>query len=140
MRTTFFVVVAVMLGLLLASCRQSDAPSKDEASFGQIGYPTAAAALEGLRARRDVKFTTQQGWTVVTENGGLTIWTFAPPGHPAHPAVAKRYLTQNDDDSWDMTTLILCGATKTACDKLRDEYAELDVRMRQELEDDVRRK
>jgi hypothetical protein len=102
------------------------------AQEGGIGYPTVAAALEALKARSDVSISAQGGWTIVDERSASTLWSFTPPGHPAHPAAVKRTIVSRDDAvAIDMTAL--CQATKVACDKLMAEFRELNERLSQSI-------
>jgi hypothetical protein len=56
------------------------------------------------------------------------LWNFTKASHPAHPSVACRRIIQVDD-SFQIETRIECQASKTQCDKLRNDYAALDKRM-----------
>lgn len=97
-----------------------------------VGYPTVAAALEALKARSDVNISVQGGWTIVDDKPTNTIWSFTPPNHPAHPAVVKRAVVSRDGAvGIDMTAL--CQASKAACDKLMEEFKELNARMSQSM-------
>jgi hypothetical protein len=98
--------------LVLAACASPQ--QKIEKAFG---YPTVAAAFEALKARKDVKMTSQDGWTIIEDPASSTLWSFAPPNHPAYPAVIRRRLVERDGGKvGEMTAL--CQATRTACDKL----------------------
>jgi hypothetical protein len=89
-----------------------------------IGYPTVAAALRGLKARTDVSASTDHGWTVFTDPSARTVWYFTPPGHPANPSVVKRTaITRDGATGYEMKSL--CRANKTPCDKLLDEVQQL---------------
>jgi hypothetical protein len=103
-----------------------------------IGYPSVAAALGAMRARKDVKASVQGGWTVVTEQDGLTLWSFTPEGHPAYPAVVKRQMVQKDG-AWYVNMNALCETTKAACDKLIEDFKVLNERMRQSIEQSKKR-
>ena len=103
-----------------------------------IGYPSVAAALGALRARKDVGVAVRDGWTVITEEGGLTLWSFTPDTHPAHPAVVRRQIGQKDG-AWYVDMNALCEATKAACDKLVEDFRTLNERMRQSLEQSKKR-
>jgi hypothetical protein len=74
-----------------------------------------------------------QGWTTVTEADGLTIWSFTPSGHPAHPAAAKRVLFK-DQEGWQIKMDILCEADKAACDQFVKDFEALNEQMRQYIE------
>jgi hypothetical protein len=121
----------VVLPLLLLPAALTKA--QQNADTSAIGYPTVAAALEALRAKRGVKISTQAGWTVIEDpTEGIVVWSFTPSGHYAHPSVSKRTMLQRNGD-WHVETRVLCGSQKPACDKLMVEYAELDARMREAI-------
>src|SRR4030095_746887 len=97
-----------------------------------VGYPTVDAALQALKARKDVSISVQGGWTIVDDRAASTLWSFTPPGHPAHPAVVKRSVVSlGGGIGIDMTAL--CEAAKSACDKLMAEFKELNQRMSQSI-------
>ncbi|WP_073218950.1 DUF4019 domain-containing protein [Massilia sp. CF038] len=98
-----------------------------------IGYPTVAAALAALKARSDVKIETAQGWTVVREEATQTIWTFTPPGHPAHPSVIRRAIEQKNGAVY-LGMQAKCGAKKNACDKLIAEFTKLNEGIAQSMQ------
>ena len=77
--------------------------------------------------------SSQSGWTVITENGGLTLWSFTPPGHPAHPAAVKRVMSQKDG-AWYVNMNVLCQADKAPCDQLVQDFKLLNERMRESIE------
>src|SRR5437870_4848574 len=90
------------------------------------GFTTLSASQSGnpveqelalLRARSDVAFATRDGWIVVTEADGLTIWSFTPATHPANSAYVKRWFYQKDG-AWYVEMRAQCGASKLACDTL----------------------
>jgi hypothetical protein len=83
-----------------------------------VGYPTVAAALAGLRSRQDVQFSEQNGWTIATDEKALTIWSFAPSGYPAYPAVVKRQVVDRQGGGSDIRIDVLCEAKKAPCDDL----------------------
>lgn len=97
-----------------------------------IGYPTVAAALTALKARSDVDISVQGGWTIVDDKPANAVWSFTPAHHPAHPAVVRRAVVSRGGAAvMDMTAL--CQASKAACDKLMDEFNELNARMSQSI-------
>jgi len=75
---------------------------------------------------------------VVTEQDGLTLWSFTPEGHPAYPAVVKRQMVEKDG-AWYVNMNALCEATKAACDKLIEDFKVLNERMRQSIEQSKKR-
>lgn len=110
---------------------QTPTPNTDpSASFK---YSSVAEALADLNSRDNVVVQVSQGWTTITEADGLTIWSFAPSNHPAHPAVAKRVLFR-DQDGWKIKMDILCESDKTACDQFAKDFETLNEQMRQYIE------
>src|ERR1700751_92583 len=93
-----------------------------------IGYPTIDAALEALRKDPQAHFSTQDAWTIVsaTENGNPVVWSFTPEGHPRPPAAVKQTAVHEKDRAWSMQMALLCGGTKAACDKLVEDFKELN--------------
>ena len=83
---------------------------------GDMEYSSVAEALADLKTREDVSIEVLQGWTIVTEADGSTTWCFAPPDHPAFPAVARRVLYRDKDGS-HLKMDILCEAETAACDQ-----------------------
>src|SRR5712692_8164957 len=93
-----------------------------------IGYSSVEAGLGALRVRKDIGVSVRDGWTIFSEEGGLTLWSFTPDNHPAHPAVVRRQMTQKDG-AWYVNMNTLCEATKAACDKLIEDFRVLNERM-----------
>jgi len=125
--------VVMAMTSVIASAQQSGAPGNPPMS--SIGYPSVAAALDALKARTDVRISSQGGWTVIEDGSGgnATLWSFTPPNHPAHPAAVKRTLVQKDG-AFFVEMDALCQATKAACDALMAEFQELNNRMRESIE------
>jgi len=122
-------LTALAIAVAVTSALQSD-PSEGSTRRNDIGYPTVAAALEALRVRDDVKISMQGGWTIMEEQIVNTIWSFTPPGHPAHPAAVKRtYVERDGAVSIEMT--VLCQSKKAACETLVEEFQSLHERMRE---------
>lgn len=107
-----------------------------EVQESAIPYPTVADAAAALRERPDVNVTMRQGWMIIVEGNGTTIWSFVPASHPAYPSAGKRTLTMLGPGTWSVSTSLKCEATKDACDKLAQEYSELDGKMQQRLDQD----
>lgn len=121
--TRFFVATLLVAVFVLDSaCAQT--------SEGSIGYSTVAAALAALKARSDLNVSEQGGWTIVNDAANKTVWSFTPPGHPAHPTAVKRAVVEKGEAIHiDMSAL--CQAEKSACDRLMDEFRALNQRMAQ---------
>jgi hypothetical protein len=105
--------------------QQTDKPGNPRTS--SVGYPSVATALAALQARNDVKTSIQDGWTVIED--GMTMWSFTPAGHPAHPSVAKRTLVEKNG-GYSIVMNVLCQSTKSACDQLVADFEQLNDQMR----------
>jgi hypothetical protein len=124
------IKLMTMRSLFLMAAIMTEAASAQQGSG--VGYPTVAAALEALKTKSDVSISVQGGWTIADDKAAHAIWSFAPAGHPAYPAVVRRALVQKDGFiNMDMTAL--CQAAKEPCDKLMEEFKALNARMSAEL-------
>jgi hypothetical protein len=134
-----FLVILMLLNLIVASCSSSQPTAEPtglpEASTSTIGYPSVADALAALKSREDVLVEVKDGWTIITEAGALTTWSFTPQGHPAHPAVAKRVLYQ-ENGSWTLKMDVRCEADKEPCDQFVRDFEALNEQMRKFIEQD----
>ena len=110
------VLTAVLAGAVFAQA--------DKRQSG-VGYPTVAAALEAVKAKPGVRVPVQDGWTVMEDRAAMTMWSFTPAGHPAHPTVARREVKQAKDGSISIQQSVLCQAQKPACGKVNAELVEL---------------
>lgn len=125
--------------LLASSMASAQAPSPlDEApgAAAKLGYPTVAAALEGLKARPGVSVTTTKpdGWIIATEPTTKALWSFAPEGHYAYPAVVRREVKEREGGEVYIEMVALCQAAKEPCDRLIREFQELNERLRANLQ------
>ena len=119
---------------LAASCPNFTPPQADaplaEATENAVGYATVAAALAGLHQRKDIEFATKDGWTVAFDKTAATVWSFAPPGHPAYPAAVKRQAVETDG-AVSLRMNILCEADKVSCDAMARSFQQLNAQMQQ---------
>jgi len=117
---------AFLVGTCLpAWADQPEPPPLPETSHSSVGYDTVAAALVDLRSQPNVVFTTENGWLIATDEAAYTIWSFAPRGYPAFPAVVKRQVVPQATGSI-MRMSVLCEASKEACDNLVRTFAEMN--------------
>ena len=110
--------------LALGSVHAADLPPGPlpETQDNVIGYRTVAEALAALQQRKDVQISTVRGWMIITDSENRTVWSFAPEGYPAHPAVVRRIVRARADGGSDIVTSVLCEATKVACDQMVREF------------------
>jgi hypothetical protein len=107
--------LAIVLGISGALQARAD-------SIG-IGFASVRAAYTALSARSDAIVDDQTGWTRIALPGsdGLTVWSFAPRGHPAFPALVRRDVLSRDGVP-TLVTRFLCEGRRAACETL---YADL---------------
>jgi hypothetical protein len=105
----------------------SPPPPLPESGKNTTGYASVAAALAGLHAKPGITFSTQNGWMIAADTAALTVWSFAPIGHPAYPAVVKRQAVQ-DAGGTSLQMEVLCEASKAACDELVRTFQQLSER------------
>jgi len=117
---------------LSSRCPNYTPPPLPEDPSATVGYPSFAAALDGLHSNPEVKFTLQAGWIVADDEAAKTIWSFTPAGDPAYPAVVKRQIVPVAG-GFGMKMSVLCHSTKQACDNLVREFEQLNERMKASL-------
>jgi hypothetical protein len=95
---------------------------------GGIGFKTVAEALETLKAipGARVSVTKPDSWVIISEPGGMVVWSFTPQTHPAYPAVVRRAVVVGSDNMARLEMSGLCQAEKAPCDKLMAEFRELN--------------
>lgn len=96
----------------------------------KIEYRSVAEARSALLAKDGVKIREESGWLVIAER--MTLWSFTPQGHEAHPAVVRRSIVQKGGDVFlDMD--VRCEAAKPACDRLVESFQALNTDMIRDL-------
>jgi len=118
---------------LTASAGRSSTAPPLSAQPEVIEYSSVAEALAALKTRPAVSIEVLQGWTIATEPDGSTTWAFAPPDHPAFPAVAKRVLYR-DQDGWHLKMDVLCEAEPAVCDQFVRHFEALNEPIYQFIE------
>jgi hypothetical protein len=76
---------------------------------------------------KGVSFSSVRGWTIVTDEAHLTVWSFAPKSDPSYPAVVKRMVISTGSGS-RVTLGVLCEADKASCDNLVREFSNVKSR------------
>jgi hypothetical protein len=125
---------ALSIVLTLAVSSTPIAAASDRQS--SIGYASVDAARAALKNDPNAEVREQDGWTIIQTREGeksMSIWSFSPPSHPAYPAVVKRTIYE-EDGSVMMKTNALCQASKSECDKLMAQFAEMERQMRERMQ------
>jgi hypothetical protein len=125
---------ASSLALFLTAFLPGLPTANDGGKSNPIGYSTVSEALTALTLNPEAVVRVQDGWTIVEvrEEKQQSLWSFTPPDHPAHPAALKRTIYEKDG-SVMMQTNALCQASKRECDKLMQEFAELERQIRERI-------
>ena len=99
-----------------------------------IGYPTVSIALESLRKDPNASVSNQGDWIIINiENDSeKTLWSFTPKSHPAHPAAIKRTIYEKDGHI-GIGMKALCQASKKECDKLIEQFKELNENIKRSM-------
>jgi hypothetical protein len=96
-------------------------------------YPSVAAALAALRARKDLMFSENEGWLNFSDDKNLIKWAFTPKGHPAYPAMIKRAVVKQGN-ALNMVMTAQCEASKLACDTLVREFQAMNESAARQLQ------
>lgn len=74
-------------------------------------------------------------WTIIREAApAYTQWSFTPVGHYAHPAVVRRGIKIAENGDVSIETTSLCEAQKLSCDKLLEEFQQMNARAKQSVQ------
>jgi hypothetical protein len=129
---------AALLAAALSANAQDQTAASAESTSGKsaIGYTSVQEALESLKSKPgiSVTVTNPDSWVIIVEPQPYTQWSFTPAGHYAYPAVVRREIKQRDG-AIAVEMSALCQAEKAACDKLLEEFKQLNERMRQSIQD-----
>lgn len=79
-----------------------------------------------------MNISVQSGWTVIEDRATLSVWSFTPSVHRAHPAAIQRKVVQEGDKLF-VKMNVLCEAPKPDCDAVVAEFARLNDRVRDNL-------
>lgn len=104
-----------------AQSKSNPLPESESASE----YDGVAQALKALRVKGGIQISMENGWLIATDERAYTIWSFAPEGYPAYPAVVKRQAIPRAGGS-TVQMSVLCEASKEACDDLVRTFARMN--------------
>jgi hypothetical protein len=128
LKTTCLAICVAAIGSLASAHAQTKTAASTDRP---IPYSSPAATLAGLRAKNGVVFSENADWLIAKDSDGAN-WSFTPSNHPAHPSVGRRKIVE-DNGRFYVQTDLMCHAEKPACDKLHQDYVELDRRMNEAI-------
>ena len=89
-----------------------------DASQSDLSFDSVADARAKLKARTGTSFSRgADGWDTFAEEASHTVWSFAPDGYFAYPAMIERRLIQ-DGTGGSIKMSVLCEADQDACDRM----------------------
>lgn len=112
--------------LAIAADKENDLGYRGQNNDGT----TVEETLESLKADSSMSVRMDRGWTIVTTESGQIIWSFTPETHPAHPSYVKREVVERDGRVY-IQTGAKCGAEKSACDQLVQDFIDLNKRVQE---------
>lgn len=83
-----------------------------------IEYGRVAEARAAVSAREGIETKTEDGWTVIAHQPSYSVWSFAPEGALAYPAVIKRWAEPAGEAGSRAMMAMRCEAQKRICDAL----------------------
>ena len=125
-------LLAIIMLLTNASASAQDLPLP-ETAHSNIEYKSVSDALTGLRNKPGTEIEMQGNWTIVVEPALKAIWSLAPEGHAAYPAVVKRSVAEKDGKV-NVEMAVLCQSTKSACDTLVRQFIQLNEQIRSSMQ------
>ncbi len=119
-------------GAVAASLLSFTATAAEQAD---IGYASVDAARSALQDRDDTRMSIADGWLTIEDPAAMTIWTFAPEDDPAHPAVVKRSVIE-EEGRIVIRMDIRCEGQVEACDGLEQHFLSLNQATREQVQED----
>jgi hypothetical protein len=133
-----------LLTLCVGSVWSQSSGGQEIASEGRtdkIEYVSVDQAMRALKQKPGASTTLTQpdGWTIIKEpRPTYTQWSFVPADHYAHPAVVRRAIKIADNGDVSIETTALCEAPQFACEKLTNEFRQLNARAKQSVQQRLR--
>ena len=120
-----FVSILSLVGVSVAYAEEQNS----------IGYETVEQAFDALEANQDARRTDYDGWIVynIANNGSYTLWSITPEDHPANPTAIRRDVVSKDGVV-SIQMRALCQAEKPECDKLIEEFKELNEGIKKRMQ------
>ena len=128
------LISALLVAGTVSAFAQSQPPLPENS--GSFEYKSVAEAMDAVKAKpgATVSITKPDGWVIVSESDGRTVWSFTPAGHYAYPAVVRRAVVVRSNGDVHVEMSALCEAQKEPCDRLMREFQELNERMRESVQ------
>ena len=115
-------------------------PLQNSAKSGGYYGRCCSAAVGGFASRARASSRALQSdstpcafRTIATASDFSAQWSFTPPGHYAHPAVVQRLLKKRPNGDMYIEMSVFCESAKAACDRLNEEFTELNRQMREQM-------
>ena len=130
LRAPLLTIAVLLWGIAQA---QSDTPNPP-AGRSSIGHASVQEALDSLKAKPGVQIqiTKPDAWTIINEPENIQ-WSFTPSSHYAYPAVVRREIKVGASGDVYIEMTGLCQAAKAPCDRLMDEFRDLNEKIRQSI-------
>lgn len=122
----------IALGLAVAFVDVAVAQGISAQTTHDREYATVSSALEAMRAKSGVKVSVQSGWTVIEDEETMSLWSFTPSNHSAHPAAVHRKVIREGENIL-IQSKVLCEGLKPACDAMVSEFSKLDQSVRDSM-------
>ena len=113
-----------MLGAAALACLLTSSPmlqasplfETSSATPQASNYATFASTLATVRSLPQARSSNRGGWTIieVPTTDGVSMWSFTPNNHPAHPSAVRRHVTFTPEGPL-MDTKVLCEAGTEQC-------------------------
>lgn len=119
----------LVVSFFICASAHAQLPPLEESTRSDIEYGSVAEALDALRTRPNVDFSIQRDWMIVRDSIHHVLWSFAPKGHAAYPAVVKRQVV-HENGMVSLKTGVICEGPKAACDALVREFIDMNKNAR----------
>ena len=139
-RTVLSAAFTALITVAAPEIRADGPPAPDSPEATRFEYASPEAALAALRERPGVILHEEDGWILADDKANYTLWSFAPPDHPAYPAAVKRVIVKAPDGDLSIVMTARCGASKAACDKLIAEFRATNERIVENIRAGAKRK
>ena len=121
------IAILVLIAHLIITAYADDLDRSKK--LGYQGFNAEGDSVEKTLAKLkddpEVNIRVSEGWTIATKESGRVIWSFTPINHPANPSFVKREIVERDGSIF-IDTSASCSSTKEICDKLVQDFVDLN--------------